>query len=227
MSSAHLRLPSWSHSISQVGQSLHPAVAILRVMLDELRKVALNKEKLSFLLDRCKRVIGAVNQELDRLSPPDVQKSIKQLLRSTSCLYASIVSSLTCSETLDRHFQFIEQMMRNVARLGFMKSLLRRDDIANQITESHQRLTDCLALFQVKFRLDTNSKSLIEFIISQVTAAVDLREYAEGLDRARVADQEALEAQLAILERNDFEVMRKFDVLNNQLEAMMAIQKVR
>ncbi|KAG8867105.1 hypothetical protein FRB98_004389, partial [Tulasnella sp. 332] len=104
-----------------------------------------------------------------------------------------------------RHLRFIEQMMRNLKNLGFMKSLLRKDEIASQIEESHVRLTDCLAIFQV-------------------TAAVDLREYHEDQERARVADQEELSNQLATLERNDMEVMRRFDVLNNQVEAMMAIQ---
>lgn len=55
---------------------------------------------------------------------------------------------------------------------------------------------------------------------------MDQREHSEELERARVADQEDLSAQLAVLERNDMEVIRRFDVLNNQVEAMMAIQSV-
>lgn len=44
-------------------------------------------------------------------------------------------------------------MMRNLARLGFMKSLLRKDEIVAQIEEGHVRLTDCLAVFQVGLSL--------------------------------------------------------------------------
>ncbi|KAG8844789.1 hypothetical protein FRB96_002817 [Tulasnella sp. 330] len=165
-------------------QSVHPAAALLNVIWQEFQTVQNNRGKIKFLLERCKRVIGAIDQELDRKPALDVERSIKQLMR---------------------HLRFIEQMMRNLKNLGFMKSLLRKDEIASQIEESHVRLTDCLAIFQV-------------------TAAVDLREYHEDQERARVADQEELSNQLATLERNDMEVMRRFDVLNNQVEAMMAIQ---
>ncbi|KAG8989721.1 hypothetical protein FRB94_014080 [Tulasnella sp. JGI-2019a] len=165
-------------------QSLHPAGAVLNMIWEEFLKVPINKGKLRYLLKRCKRVIGAIDQELARKPGLNVEKSIKQLMR---------------------HLHFIQQMMRNLVRLGFMKSLLRRDQISAQIEEAHLRLTDCLTLFQV-------------------TAVVDLREHSEELERARIADQEELSSQLAVLERNDAEVLRRFDVLNNQIEAMMAIQ---
>ncbi|KAG8888793.1 hypothetical protein FRB98_006805 [Tulasnella sp. 332] len=58
----------------------------------------------------------------------------------------------------------------------------------------------------------------------QITAAVDLREYQEGLDRARIADQEALGNQLERLDGNVFEVLRQFDIVHNRFEAMVAIQ---
>lgn len=43
----------------------------------------------------------------------------------------------------------MQQLMRNLAALGLTKSLLKRDDIAEKIVEAHQRLTDCLGLFNV------------------------------------------------------------------------------
>lgn len=49
-----------------------------------------------------------------------------------------------------RHLRFIEQLMRNLAALGLMRSLMRRDEIADQIIEAHQRLSDCLAIFHVR-----------------------------------------------------------------------------
>lgn len=65
----------------QVVKELHPAVAVLAAIWDDYDKVYVNKEKLGHLLDRCKRVIGAVDQELSRSAPSDVGRSIQQLLR--------------------------------------------------------------------------------------------------------------------------------------------------
>ncbi|KAG8991628.1 hypothetical protein FRB94_000901 [Tulasnella sp. JGI-2019a] len=171
-------------SLLTVATDLQPAVGILKVVWAEYSRIQVNKAKLGDLLDRCKRVIGAIDQELRRRPPLDVKKSINQLLR---------------------HLRFIEELMRDLAELGFFKSLLQRDDIADQIVKAHQQLTDCLTIFQI-------------------TAAVDLREYQEGLNRAREADQNALIGQLAILENNDHEVLRQFNVVQNQMDAMMAIQ---
>ncbi|KAG9001957.1 hypothetical protein FRB93_011929 [Tulasnella sp. JGI-2019a] len=173
------------NSLLTVATELQPAVGILQVIWVEYCKAGTNKAKLGDLLDRCKRVIGAIDQQLDKQPPLDIKKSIQGLVR---------------------HLRWIEQLMRNLVELGFMKSLLRRDVIAGQIVEAHQRLTDCLAIFQI-------------------SAAIDLREYQENLNHAQIADKEALYAQLSILEDNDSEVLRKFDVVNNQLEAMMAIQQ--
>ncbi|KAG9006208.1 hypothetical protein FRB94_000903 [Tulasnella sp. JGI-2019a] len=171
-------------SLLTVATQLQPAVGILKVIWVEYSKIHVNKAKLGDLLDRCRRVIGVIDQELSRQPPSDVQKSIDQLLR---------------------HLRFIEQLVRALAAFGLMKSLMRRDDISSQIVEGHQRLTDCLTIFQI-------------------TAAVDLRQYQEGLNRAQMADHDALIEQLAILENNDHEVLRQFNVFQNQMEAMMAIQ---
>ncbi|KAG9031995.1 hypothetical protein FRB95_002017 [Tulasnella sp. JGI-2019a] len=171
-------------SLLTVAAELHPAVGLLLVIWQEYCKISTNKAKLKDLLERCRRVVGAVDQQLARRPPLDIKKSIQGLLR---------------------HLRCIEQLMRNLVELGFMKSLLRRDVIASQIIEAHQRLTDCLSIFQI-------------------TAAVDLREYQENLNLARIADQEALYVQLATLESNDSEVLRQFNIVNNQMEAMMAIQ---
>ncbi|KAG9007409.1 hypothetical protein FRB93_007824 [Tulasnella sp. JGI-2019a] len=104
-----------------------------------------------------------------------------------------------------RHLRFIEQLMRNLAELGFFKSLLQRDDIADRIVKAHQQLTDCLTVFQI-------------------TTAVDLCEYQEGLNRAQKADQEDLNTKLALLENNGHEILKQFNVFQNQMEAMIAIQ---
>ncbi|KAG8998135.1 hypothetical protein FRB94_007191 [Tulasnella sp. JGI-2019a] len=177
-------MESFISSLLTVASELQPAISVLKAIWAEYCKVGTNKAKLGDLLDRCKRVIGAIDQQLGRRPPLDIRKSIQELLR---------------------HLQWIEQLMRNLVELGFMKALLRRDVIAGQIMEAHQKLTDCLAIFQI-------------------TAADDLREYRENLNRARIADQEALCTQLTILESNDSEVLRRSDIVNNQLEAMMAIQ---
>ncbi|KAG8983458.1 hypothetical protein FRB94_005645, partial [Tulasnella sp. JGI-2019a] len=116
------------NSLLTVATELQPAVGILQVIWVEYCKAGTNKAKLGDLLDRCKRVIGAIDQQLDKQPPLDIKKSIQGLVR---------------------HLRWIEQLMRNLVELGFMKSLLRRDVIAGQIVEAHQRLTDCLAIFQV------------------------------------------------------------------------------
>lgn len=67
---------------------------------------------------------------------------------------------------------------------------------------------------------------ILTLVSSQITAAVDVCEYMGALGRAAEEDREALYAQLRVLERNDYEVMRRFDVMQNQVEAMMAIQNV-
>ncbi|KAG9006287.1 hypothetical protein FRB93_008776 [Tulasnella sp. JGI-2019a] len=172
------------NSLVTVTTYLHPAAIVLKVIWEEYSKIQINRAKLGDLLDRCKRVIGAIDQELSRRPPLDVKKSIDQLLR---------------------HLRFIEQLMRSLAELGFFKSLLQREDIAGRIVHGHQRLTDCLTIFQI-------------------TAAVDLREYQRSLDRARIADQDALTIQLGVLESNGNEVLKKLNVFQNQMEAMMAIQ---
>lgn len=209
---------------------MHPAAAVLNLAWQEFQKVQNNRGKLQFHLERCRRVIGAIDQELDRKPALDVERSIEQLMR-----YVTVVNPCTnhrgaLTTCKIRHLRFIEQMMRNLARLGFMKSLLRKDEIMAQIEEAHLRLTDCLAIFQVSplvsSRIAINAYQSNGRIRLQVTSAVDLREYSEDLERARIADQEELSTQLALLERNDVEVMRRFDVLNNQVEAMMAIQSV-
>ncbi|KAG9006203.1 hypothetical protein FRB94_000898 [Tulasnella sp. JGI-2019a] len=168
-------MESFIDPLLTVATDLQPAVAILKAIWTEYSKIQLNKAKLGDLLNRCKRVIGSIDQELERRPPRDLKKSIGQLLR---------------------HLQSIENLMRNLVELGFFKSLLQRDDIADQIVKAHQQLTDCLSIFQI-------------------TVAVDLREYQEGLNRARMADQDALIGQLAILENNDHEVLRRFDIFQN------------
>ncbi|KAG8989355.1 hypothetical protein FRB93_003654 [Tulasnella sp. JGI-2019a] len=174
-------------TVVQVTTYLHPAAIVLKAIWEEYYKIQVNKAKLGDLLDRCKRVIGAIDQELSRRPSLDVKKSIDQLIR---------------------HLQFIEQLMRNLAELGFFKSLLQRDDISDRIVKGHQWLTDCLTIFQI-------------------TAAADLREYQESLNRARIADQDTLTTQLRVLENNGDEVLKQFNVFQNQMEAMMAIQNVR
>ncbi|KAG8980920.1 hypothetical protein FRB94_010320 [Tulasnella sp. JGI-2019a] len=171
-------------AVMTVASTLHPAVAVLNAMMNEYQAVQLNRQKLRHLIERCRLVILAIDEELMKQPPTNVDNSIRQLVR---------------------HLSFIRDMMSRLAKLGFMKSLMRKEDIARQILDGHQRLTDCLALFQI-------------------TAAVDVCEYLTALDLAREQDQEALYAQLRVLENNDHEVMRRFDVLGNQVEAMMAIQ---
>lgn len=48
-----------------------------------------------------------------------------------------------------RDFDSIRAFIVNLAQLGFVRSLLRRDDIFERIRENHVRLTYCLDLFQV------------------------------------------------------------------------------
>ncbi|KAG8857213.1 hypothetical protein FRB96_005888 [Tulasnella sp. 330] len=98
-------------------------------------------------------------------------------------------------------------LIRNLARLKFFKSLLRRVEISQQILEGHQKLTDCLALFQV-------------------AAAHGTQDYLSEMNRARAADEESLHHQFLALNANDRAILGKLDVLNNQVEAMLALQTV-
>ncbi|KAG9007410.1 hypothetical protein FRB93_007825 [Tulasnella sp. JGI-2019a] len=68
-------------SLLTVATELQPAVGILKVMWTEYSKIQVNKAKLGDLLDRCKRVISAIDQDLRRRPPLNVKKSIGQLLR--------------------------------------------------------------------------------------------------------------------------------------------------
>ncbi|KAG8842854.1 GTP-binding protein Rho1 [Tulasnella sp. 330] len=147
--------------------------------------IELNKARLADLLQRCRRVIGAIDQHTK--SPPsrDNDNGVKQLLR---------------------HLRFIESLVGVLAQLGFMKTLLRRDEISGQIVECHQRLSDCLVVFQIN-------------------AARDLRDYVTGLQEARNADEEFMKQQFAMLNANDVVLMQKFDLLQNQVEAMAALHQ--
>ncbi|KAG8904779.1 hypothetical protein FRB99_001211 [Tulasnella sp. 403] len=171
--------------VLNVAISLQPAVVVLKLIYDEYILVETNREKLADLIERCKRVIGAINEVVENNPPPDLERCIKQLLR---------------------HLKFIQQLVSNLKQLSFMKALLRRDDIARQIEIAHKRLSDCLSIFHVQ-------------------TAVGLRDYMGGMEAARVEDQKQLQRQLEVLQRNDFEVMKKFEALNNRVEAMMAMQK--
>lgn len=73
----------------QVVLELHPAAKVLKVIWDEYRKVQVNKVKLGHLLERCKRVIGAVDQELDKRATRNVEDAIQQLLRCAQPLQIS------------------------------------------------------------------------------------------------------------------------------------------
>ncbi|KAG8843206.1 hypothetical protein FRB96_004233 [Tulasnella sp. 330] len=168
----------------EVASALHPAVGILNGILKEVQAVHLNKRKLHHLVERCHRVIVTINEELAKRPPCNVDNSIRQLIR---------------------HLSWIRDMISTLARLGYLKSMMRKEDIGRQILDGHHRLSDCLAVFQI-------------------TAAVDVCEYMGALNRAAEEDRDALYAQLRVLERNDHEVMRRFDVMENQVEAMMAIQ---
>ncbi|KAG9001959.1 hypothetical protein FRB93_011931 [Tulasnella sp. JGI-2019a] len=65
----------------EVASELQPAISVLKAIWAEYCKVGTNKAKLGDLLDRCKRVIGAIDQQLGRRPPLDIRKSIQELLR--------------------------------------------------------------------------------------------------------------------------------------------------
>ncbi|KAG8871491.1 GTP-binding protein Rho1 [Tulasnella sp. 331] len=166
-----------------VGQQLHPALAILNAMHAVYQKIELNKARLADLLKRCQRVIGAIDQHMNSSPSMESGSAIKQLLR---------------------HLRFIESLIGILAQLGFMKTLLRRDEISGQITECHQRLNDCLMVFQIN-------------------ASRDLRDYMASFQEARDADEAFMKQQFAILNANDAVLMQKLDLLQNQVEAMATL----
>ncbi|KAG8871335.1 hypothetical protein FRB97_008811, partial [Tulasnella sp. 331] len=104
------------------------------------------------------------------------------------------------------HLRFIETTVRVLAQLGLMKTLLRRDEISEQIVECHQRLSDYLMVFQIN-------------------TGRDLRDYLTGLQEARKADEQFMKQQFAILNANDVVLMQKLDVLQNQVKAMAALHQ--
>lgn len=56
-------------------------MAVLNAILKELQTVQLNKKKLKHLIDRCRRVIVAIDEELGKRPPSNVDSSIRQLVR--------------------------------------------------------------------------------------------------------------------------------------------------
>ncbi|KAG8881030.1 hypothetical protein FRB98_004596 [Tulasnella sp. 332] len=168
-----------------VGQQLHPAIIILNAMHALYQKIELNKARLADLLKRCRRVIGAIDQHLNSSASRDSADAIQQLLR---------------------HLRFIESLVGSLVRLGFMRTLLRREEISGQIVECHQRLSDCLMIFLIN-------------------AGRDLHVYLAGLHEARNADEAFMKQQFAMLNAIDAMLMQKLDVLQNQVEAMAALHQ--
>lgn len=65
------------------------------------------------------------------------------------CLYV-LDAALESNYHLDySNFEFIAALVRNLASLPLLKSLLARDNITMRIEEAHVRLTDSLVAFQV------------------------------------------------------------------------------
>ncbi|KAG8959683.1 hypothetical protein FRC03_007634 [Tulasnella sp. 419] len=110
-------------------------------------------------------------------------------------------------ERLMRNMTFLKTIVERLARMSFIRALLHRDDISREINECHIKLSDCLTLFQV-------------------SAAVDLRNYVRAMREAQERDQQTLLQQLEKLEKNDMEIMNVLKVVGNQMEAMLAMQKV-
>ncbi|KAG8871308.1 hypothetical protein FRB97_008813 [Tulasnella sp. 331] len=147
-------------------------------------ELEINKEQIRYLLGRYRSVLEVIDRQLANSKPSDIENATRQLLR---------------------HFRFVETLIDSLARLKFFKSLLRREEISRQILESHQKLTDCLALFQA-------------------AAAHNLLDYLSEMKKAQVADEESLLHDFFSINDDDQAVLKRLDVFDNQAEAMIALQ---
>lgn len=105
---------------------------------------ALNKWKLHHLMGRCRGAIDAQNSYPIAVTTKDARKRFRRLV-SFGLFFDCIPDQCTIRELV-----IIVEHIKTLVELGTLKCLLRRGQIYDQLLDYHTRLSESLALFQVR-----------------------------------------------------------------------------
>ena len=116
--------------------------------------------------------------------------------------------------------------MSSLAKLSFLKSLLRRDGITRSILECHDQLDDCLQQFNVCCR----SSYLTNLILTskcQFEALLRLKHFQSENEEARRKDAQALESKINLYASHNQEALRELKIQQRTMaDALVAMQRV-
>ncbi|KZP01083.1 kinase-like protein [Calocera viscosa TUFC12733] len=155
--------------------SLHPYLAIVKVMYDCYSQISDNREQCRSVVERAERVLGAISDELSKMD--DSVKEEESMKRN---FY-----------TLDQHYCHIRDTLRKLSKMNFLKILLRQDDIKRSLSDAHVRLTDCLQCFQISTQLALRSFQN-EYEVARQADASDMQKKMKQLEGNDTAMLEAL-----------------------------------
>jgi hypothetical protein len=186
-----------------------PQLSVLRVAIDQLQLVELNKDRCHYLLKRAARVLSEIDAQVKKHPPPNLRENADRLMRYT--LHHKDRKQSRLLSIPIRQITYIRDLIASLASKGLIKSLLSADEISLQIDDGHHRLSDCLASFQV-------------------AAQVDAANFMTEAENARIKDERQLRnllAQLMTQRDRDAQVLRELRLGQEDLiETMLAVQKV-
>jgi hypothetical protein len=128
---------------------LQPCVAMLKYLWDEIEKIETNRNKCQSLIRRAARVPTAINEALEKYPNQcdDTDERLRKLKRFVYFDHATI--GILSVSSRRSNVEFLATLVRNLASMSLLNSLLARDNIAMRLEEAHARLSDSLVAFQV------------------------------------------------------------------------------
>ncbi len=133
----------------QVGDVLKPALVVLKDMYVVYQNLEMNKRKFGDLIGRSARVVMAIDSHLKLSAGSTLQSRVGDLVKYVLVTLESALSS-RFPPMVPSHLRSILSIIERWRRLTVMKTLLRRDEVSDDIMACHRQLTDCLTIFSVR-----------------------------------------------------------------------------
>ena len=126
---------------------------------------------------------------------------------------------------IGRNLIEVRNVMSFFAELSILKSLLRRNDISQLLSEAHDHLDDALQCFNVRRCLRVLQIDLS--VSDQFAGLVHLKNSQSEYEEARRKDAQLLESKIALYARNHQEALRGIEIQQQgMMDALIAMQRV-